>query len=83
LIPVVKAHTLRNVLIPKEGTSKMLKRGIPTMHDSAMQALHELALQPLVGTLAAPNSYGFRLYRICDDAIEYCFNSLTQRGSLE
>ena len=55
--------------------------GIPTMYDRAQQALHALTLQPVAETTADPNSYGFRLYRSCADAIQQCFNSLAKRYS--
>ena len=76
-----KALPLRRVYIPKKNKRKMRPLGIPTMHDRAMQALYALALQPVGETLADPNSYGFRLYRSCADAIEQCFISLAKRHS--
>jgi RNA-directed DNA polymerase len=39
------------------------------MKDRAMQALHLLALDPVVETTADVNSYGFRKKRSCADAI--------------
>jgi len=41
-----------------------------------MQALHLLALDPVVETTADRNSYGFRQRRSCADAIEQCFKAL-------
>ena len=46
------------------------------MKDRAMQALHKLALEPIAETTADPNSYGFRSYRSCADAVAQCFISL-------
>ena len=49
---------------------------VPTMKDRAQQAIHLLALDPVVETTADKNSYGFRQQRSCADAIEQCFNAL-------
>jgi retron-type reverse transcriptase len=47
------------------------------MIDRAQQALHLLALDPVVETTADKNSYGFRQQRSCADAIEQCFTALS------
>ena len=44
--------------------------------DRAQQALHLLALDPVVETTADKNSYGFRQQRSCADAMEQCFKAL-------
>jgi RNA-directed DNA polymerase len=69
---------LRRVYIPKQ-SDRRTKRplGIPTMKDRAMQALHLLALDPVVETTADKNSYGFRQQRSCADAIDQCFKALS------
>ena len=46
-----------------------------------MQALHLLALAPVGETIADPNSYGFRQQRSCADAIQQCFNALTNAST--
>ena len=47
------------------------------MIDRAHQALHLLALDPVLETNADRNSYGFRQKRSCADAIAQCFNTLS------
>src|SRR5258708_9414469 len=48
------------------------------MKDRAQQALHLLALDPVVETTADHNSYGFRQQRSCAEAIEQCFKTLSK-----
>jgi RNA-directed DNA polymerase len=69
---------LRRVYIPKSDGRTMRPLGIPTMKDRAQQALHLLALDPVVETTADTNSYGFRQQRSCADAIEQCFKILSR-----
>jgi hypothetical protein len=48
------------------------------MKDRAQEALHLLALDPVVETTADHNSYGFRQQRSCADAIKQCFKTLSK-----
>ncbi len=75
-----RALPLRRIHIPKKNKGKR-PLGIPVMKDRAQQALYLLALEPVAELTADQNSYGFRPYRACRDAIGQCFCALAKRHS--
>ena len=61
---------VRERLIPKPGTHKRRRLGIPTVADRVVQAALKLVLEPIFEADFKPCSYGFRSNRRAQDAIE-------------
>jgi RNA-directed DNA polymerase len=56
-------------MIPKPGSSKRRRLGIPTARDRTVQAALKLVLEPIFEADFKPSSYGFRPRRRAQDAI--------------
>ena len=60
---------VRERMIPKPGTTKRRRLGIPTARDRTVQAALKLVLEPILEADFLPCSYGFRPRRRAHDAI--------------
>jgi len=65
--------------IPKPGTNKVRKLGIPTIKDRATQMLVKMALEPEWEAKFEANSYGFRPKRSCHDATSAVWHALRMK----
>ena len=74
-----KAKPLKRIYIPKEGMDEKRPLSIPTINDRAVQMLIKMALEPEWEAVFEPNSYGFRLGRQSQDAIEQIFSSINKK----
>jgi RNA-directed DNA polymerase len=69
---------VRERMIPKPGTAKMRRLGIPTVADRVVQASLKLVLEPIFEADFKPVSYGFRPNRRAHDAIAEVHHMGTQ-----
>jgi RNA-directed DNA polymerase len=60
---------VRERMIPKPGSTKKRRLGIPTVRDRVVQGALKLVLEPILEADFSPSSYGFRPNRRADDAI--------------
>src|SRR5919106_3554748 len=70
---------VRERMIPKPGSAKRRRLGIPTARDRTVQASLKLVLEPIFEADFKPASYGFRPKRRAQDAIAE-IHQFTSRG---
>jgi RNA-directed DNA polymerase len=70
---------VRERMIPKPGSAKRRRLGIPTARDRTVQAALKLVLEPIFEADFKPASYGFRPKRRAHDAIAE-IHQFTSRG---
>lgn len=76
---VFRPRPVAERMIPKPGTGKKRRLGIPTITDRVVQAALKLVLEPIFERDFQPCSYGFRPNRRCQDAIAE-IHLFTSRG---
>lgn len=64
-----RPEPVRERMIPKPGTDKKRRLGIPTVRDRVVQASVKLVLEPIFEAQFSASSYGFRPKRRAHDAI--------------
>jgi len=69
--------------IPKRGTGKVRKLGIPALRDRIVQMAAKLVLEPIFEADFCPTSYGFRPGRRAQDAIEETRRFINPPGRYE
>jgi RNA-directed DNA polymerase len=73
-----RPRPVREKLIPKPGTTRKRRLGIPTAADRVVQASLKLVLEPIFEAGFVPVSYGFRPKRRAQDAIAEIHHFTTQ-----
>ncbi len=74
-----RPRPVRERLIPKPGTTKKRRLGIPTTADRVVQAALKLVLEPIFEADFQPVSHGFRPKHRAQDAIAEVHHFATQR----
>lgn len=74
-----RPQPVREQLIPKPGTTKKRRLGIPTAADRVVQAALKLVLEPIFEADFQPVSHGFRPKHRAQDAIAEIHHFATQR----
>lgn len=69
-----QAKPVRRVIIPKPGKRERRGLGIPTVRDRTVQAVYQMAVDPVVENQSDTNSFGFRKERSTLDAVSYFRN---------
>jgi RNA-directed DNA polymerase len=73
-----RPQPVRERLIPKPGSTRKRRLGIPTTADRVVQAALKLVLEPVFEADFSPASYGFRPKRRAQDAIAEIHHFTTQ-----
>jgi len=64
-----KCKAIKRVYVLKSSSSDFKSLGVPTILDRTIQKIFQLVINPAIDVFADPNSYGFRKYRSCHNAI--------------
>lgn len=62
-------NSVKRVWIPKPGSTEKRPLGVPVVKDRVVQAATKLVIEPIYERQFAPQSYGFRPGRSCQDAL--------------